>query len=233
MLRLGDWRDVLADVECDALIVDPPYGVRTHQKQVTVRRDRFGSRDLSYTEFTPAAVDAFVMHWSPRVAGWFVAFSCSDLALHWRDALHRSGRQTFAPLPVVSNNAVRLSGDGPASAAVYVNVARPRSRKFASWGALPGWYLNRVERKGSGRIGGKPLSLMRALVRDYSRPGDLVCDPCAGHATTLLAAMIEGRRAVGAEIDPASHKAGTERLAAGYTPDMLAGLSGKQAELKL
>jgi len=40
-------------------------------------------------------------------------------------------------------------------------------------------------------IGGKPMWLMRALVRDYSRPGNLVCDPCAGGATTLIAAAIE------------------------------------------
>lgn len=30
-LRLGRWQDVLADVECDALICDPPYSARTHK----------------------------------------------------------------------------------------------------------------------------------------------------------------------------------------------------------
>jgi 23S rRNA G2445 N2-methylase RlmL len=29
-LRLGDWREVLADVEPDAVITDPPYSERTH-----------------------------------------------------------------------------------------------------------------------------------------------------------------------------------------------------------
>jgi tRNA G10 N-methylase Trm11 len=42
---------------------------------------------------------------------------------------------------------------------------------------------------------------MRALVRDYSRPGDLVCDPCCGAGTTLRAAIEEGRRAIGGDID--------------------------------
>lgn len=28
-LRLGDYREVLADVTCDALITDPPYSART------------------------------------------------------------------------------------------------------------------------------------------------------------------------------------------------------------
>ena len=61
---------------------------------------------------------------------------------------------------------------------------------------------------------------MRALVRDYTRPGDLVCDPCAGGATTLLAAAIEGRRAIGAELDPSTHAKAMRRIARGYTPDL-------------
>ena len=39
-LRCGDYRDVLADVEPDAVITDPPYGARTHTGQRTAGRDR-------------------------------------------------------------------------------------------------------------------------------------------------------------------------------------------------
>jgi DNA modification methylase len=53
---------------------------------------------------------------------------------------------------------------------------------------------------------------MRAIVRDYSRPGDLVCDPCAGGGTTLLAAIMEGRRAIGSEIDPVTFEKAVKRL---------------------
>jgi DNA modification methylase len=58
---------------------------------------------------------------------------------------------------------------------------------------------------------------MRAIVRDYSRPGDLVCDPCAGGATTLIAAATERREAVGAEVDDANYALGRARIDAGYT----------------
>lgn len=55
-----------------------------------------------------------------------------------------------------------------------------------------------------GRSGGrgKPQWLMRALVQHYSTLGDLVCDPLAGRGSTLRAALSEGRRAIGSEIDP-------------------------------
>jgi len=54
---------------------------------------------------------------------------------------------------------------------------------------------------------------MRAIIRDYTRPGDLVCDPCAGAGTTLLAARMEGRRSIGAEMMPEHYDIARRRLA--------------------
>jgi site-specific DNA-methyltransferase (adenine-specific) len=79
---------------------------------------------------------------------------------------------------------------------------------------LPPGYAER------GFVGGKPLWLMRSLVRDYTRPGDVVLDPCAGSGTTLLAAVIEGRRAIGAECDEETYESAVRRLRRGYTPVM-------------
>lgn len=60
---------------------------------------------------------------------------------------------------------------------------------------------------------------MRTLVRHYSRPGDLIAEPHAGSGTTpLAAAAIEGRRAVGAEMDPTTYEKARDRIARGYTP---------------
>ena len=53
---------------------------------------------------------------------------------------------------------------------------------------------------------------MRAIVRDYTRPADLVCDPCMGGGTTALAAYMEGRRFVGAECDPATYAKARTRI---------------------
>jgi len=74
---------------------------------------------------------------------------------------------------------------------------------------------------------------MRALIRDYSRPGDLICDPCAGGGTTLLAAAIEGRRAVGAEMDTKHYEIARKRIAKGWTPTLFSEAPTAAAQLKL
>ncbi len=226
-LRLGDWRNVIGDVsEVDCLISDTPYSERTHGgHDYTMREERFtdGSkrRSLNYGHLTPEDVAEFVESWAPRVKGWFVAMSDHTLAASWAKELLAAGRYVFAPVPcVIPGMTVRLAGDGPSSWAVYLTVARPKNQEWATWGTLPGAYVVKRGNRGPAHIGGKPLDLMRAIVRDYTRPGDLVCDPCAGYATTGIAAEGLGRRFIGAEIDPETHAAALMRRSAGVQTEL-------------
>jgi hypothetical protein len=224
-LRLGRWQDVLADVECDALICDPPYSDRNHKgynagtgKAKTSTDGKVKTRDeadrtlIAYSHFAPEDVHTFVSHWSPRTRGWMACMTSHDLIPSWEAAYREAGRLPFSPVPcVISGMGVRLMGDGPCSDTVYLVVARPRAKRFLKWGALPGHYLaSRASGSGGGR--GKPLDLMRAIIRDYSRPGDLIGDPTAGLATTGVAALTIGRRFIGAEMDPETHAKGAKRL---------------------
>jgi site-specific DNA-methyltransferase (adenine-specific) len=225
-LRCGDWRDVLADVgEVGCVVTDPPYSERTHgsyREMAEVNR-----RAISYAAWTPDDVRAFVQSWHPRTTGWIVALTDHELIPAWQAAFVEVGRYSFAPLACVEpGSRVRISGDGPSQWSVFAMVARPSSREFQRWGALRGAYVlpyeltRRGASEGNGVMGGKPLALMRDLIRDYSRTGDLCVDPCAGGGTTLLAAAIEGRRAVGAERDPDTFAKAQARIAKGYTPVM-------------
>ena len=101
-------------------------------------------------------------------------------------------------------------------------VSRPRNREFATWGCLPGAYEGPTV-KDAGIAGTKPLDLMRAIVRDYSRPGDLVCDPFVGSGTTALAALMENRRFIGAEQKKEHYDLALTRLSRGYVPDLFGG----------
>ena len=51
-------------------------------------------------------------------------------------------------------------------------------------------------------VGGKPLWMMQDIVRDHTRPGDLVVDPFAGSGTTAIACHRLGRSCVTCEQDP-------------------------------
>ena len=48
----------------------------------------------------------------------------------------------------------------------------------------------------------KPVKLFDYLIRNSSRPGDIVLDPFAGSGTTLAACEQSGRTAYVAELDP-------------------------------
>lgn len=204
-LRLGRWQDVLADVgEVDALITDPPYGRRTHEGQMQ-GIDGADRLAIDYSAWTAEDVLEFVISWSPRVRGWMACLTSHDLVEAYRLAFQVCGRYAFAPVPCVTPGmTVRLQGDGPSSWAVYLAVARPRRAEFLGWGALPGAYVIKGgDRKGNGGGGrGKPAQLCEALVRDYSRPGSLIVDPCVGWGHILTAAERLGRNSIGSEVDP-------------------------------
>lgn len=57
----------------------------------------------------------------------------------------------------------------------------------------------------------KPLQLMRDIVK-ITEPGGLILDPFAGAGTTVLAALMEGYRAVGIEMSSEYAKLSRERI---------------------
>ena len=59
----------------------------------------------------------------------------------------------------------------------------------------------------------KPIAWMREWLRAWTAPGDLVVDVFAGLAPLARACHAEGRRYVGAEIDPERHALALQRLA--------------------
>jgi hypothetical protein len=224
-LRPGRWQTALAGVTCNALIFDAPYSETTHSGSETERYDTDDVTGFTpdYGFLTPGDVREFVESWAPRCPGWMVSVTDDVLAPIWKAAYQAADRVAFAAVPIVMRGmSVRNLGDGPSSWAVYAMVSRPRGKEWIGSGALPGAYTgSRPTEASRGR--GKPSWLMNALVRDYSRPGDLVCDPFAGWGSTLAAAIANGRRAIGSEMDPTAHAEALRRLGRPLQIDMFGG----------
>lgn len=227
-LRHGDWRTALAGVTCDALVTDPPYGDRVHSFDSNVREDGYAEGGLrpDYAAWTPADVSEFVSSWSPRVSGWIVTLTSHDLIPAWEAAHAAVDRYCFAPVPcVIRGMSCRMLGDGPSSWTVYAIAARPKEKRFMSWGTLSGAYVgSTLAGAGGGR--GKPDWLMSALVRDYSRRGDMVCDPLAGWGGVLAVAQANDRRAIGAEVDDVAYAEAIRRLKRPQQVDLFATMGG-------
>jgi len=214
-LILGDCREVLPTLPMvDAVIVDPPYSKRCHAGHDSVAGVA-SSRVLGYSALSPAGVADLAAEYAMLCRGWIVWMTDSELALAVRRALESVGRYAFAPLPFYQpGRSVRLSGDGPCSWTDWIVVARTKAQ--SKWGTLPGGYVAGPGWNDKARMGGKPTHLMRALVSDYSRPGDLVLDTHMGAGTTGVACALEGRRFIGVENDRDAFDIACERIDNAY-----------------
>jgi site-specific DNA-methyltransferase (adenine-specific) len=234
-LRCGRWQDALADVEMvDAVITDPPYtkrvhlGYRKNSDYIAGRRRDPVGESIEYGSIDEAGLDECVEFWCRVARHWIVAFNDHIGAAHLASSLERRGWFVFAPVAWVKTDAApRFNADGPSVSVEWITVARPKRRLPADRvGHRPGHYISSavapVNAEGRIRTGQKPIDVMRSLVRDYTLPGDLILEPFAGSGTTLLAAAIEGRRAIGAEMDPETFAKAQKRIARGYTPTMFA-----------
>lgn len=61
---------------------------------------------------------------------------------------------------------------------------------------------------------GQSVSGFERLVRSFSQPGDVVCDPFLGGGTTAVAALSQARRFVGCDVDESAVATSLGRLAA-------------------
>lgn len=219
-LYLGDCRDVLPGLPTvDAVIVDPPYSARCHglhDSGATTRRDGTNRSELGYEPTTANDVRELAAEYARICNGWVVWMTDHKLAMIVGQALEAVGRYVFAPLPFYQpGRSVRLAGDGPCSWTDWIIAARTTAQN--KWGTLPGGYVAGAGWKNDkARMGGKPTALMRAIVGDYSRVGDLVLDSHMGAGTTGVACAMLGRRFVGIEIDREAFDIARERVENAY-----------------
>lgn len=148
-------------------------------------------------------------------AGWLIAFCTPEGVAPWRDAIEAAGARYKRACTWVKPDAPpQFNGQGPAMGAESF-VTAWCGGGVSRWnaGGKRGVYTHMTNgRTRDGRHPTeKPLDLMRELLRDFTKPDDLICDPFMGSGTTAVACILEGRRFIGIELSPAYFEIACQR----------------------
>lgn len=112
------------------------------------------------------------------------------------------------PVPTCSNKYL--------SDTEYLVFAREKGVKlYGSYETKRKWYLSSLNADDKKRYGHptiKPLDIIKNLIINSSRGGDIVLDPFIGSGTTAVAAKVLGRHYIGFEIDPEYHMIAEKRV---------------------
>lgn len=236
-LHLGDCLDPvsglasLPDKSVDHVITDPPYDEHTHkagrrgqtgyrEKESSSRAEISRTRDLGFEPITEMQMAYAGVQFGRIVRRWALVFCTVEMVSNWKAALEVGGLRyirTCAWRKIGSTP--QFTGDRPAQAFECIVVAHAAGKTRWNGHGKHGWYEHPIVlERGNGEVRlhttQKPLGLMRELVDDFTSPGDIICDPFSGSATTAMACIQMGRRRrfIGWERDEKFHAIATRRL---------------------
>lgn len=198
----------------DVAITDPPYDERTHANaRTTATADKV--LVIGFDPADPSVLGPALVRAAKR---WAVAFCSMEMLGAYAVAVgpDRWVRSGFWHRP---DGTPQITGDRPAQPGEGIAImhrslddGRVGRMRWNGGGNRAYWSCNTV--KGSERVHEtqKPLDLMRALVRAFSDPDEVVLDPFCGSGTTLAACKMEGRQAIGIELVERHCESAAKRL---------------------
>jgi len=203
----GDCLEVLPEVSADAVVTDPPYGVRLGEYTGT---SRYNNRTYLSFPDTPEHIRS-------------VCVPAIEICI-----------QKFKRLAMTPGNRCMWLYPQPDDVGIWFN---PASTNRGRWGfsfanAFIFFYGKDPHNTGKGMrpnsitghcesVSGidhpcpKPLSFARWLVDRVSLSGEIILDPFAGSGTTLVAAKNLGLSAIGIEIEERYCEIAAQRLSQG------------------
>jgi len=214
----------LEDDSVDHLVTDPPYSEHVHKAVRTSRlvHEQGPARnvELGFAHITDEDRRRLAEQAARLVRRWSLIFSDIEGISPWVYALEAVGLQHVRTMIWRRLDATpQFSGDRPASSCEAIVLCHRPGKKRWNGGGKHGFYAAAVVQNCGRTLDGarvhptqKPLSLMAALIRDFTDTGELIVDPFAGSATTLVAAKRLGRRALGWERDELFYQRGCKRI---------------------
>lgn len=215
-LYLGDCLEILPTLPVvDHVITDPPFEAEAHtlQRRALGRGKEDGRRDIENAALPFAAIDpqtrADVSALICAIADkWALVFCQAEAVATWRASLEQGGAKWRRAMVWVKPDGMpQFSGDRPGMG--YESIAAAWCGTGPSrWngGGKHGVYVfpKHDAKCGHGGMANehptqKPVSVMSALVNDFTQRGETILDPFGGSGTTGVAAVTLGRLFVGIE----------------------------------
>ncbi len=215
----GESLDFLRDLPsdcCDALITDPPYssGGQFRGDRAQKTGDKYVGGDVGIVRADFAGDNRDQRSFAYWCALWLseclrICRAGSPICIFtdWRqlpsttDAIQAGGWiwRGIAPWDKTEASRPRMGGFRSQSEFLVWGTKGGMDMEACNEiGVLPGVFRVGVHQDDKFHQTGKPTELMRQIVQ-ICRPGGLILDPFAGSGTTLIAALLTGRRAIGIE----------------------------------
>lgn len=211
------WKRLLRDGQkINLLLTDPPYGIDyveskkwftgTTEKFEDIPQDGIQS-DREYAEFTRDWITPMLPYFAEKNASYI--FNADKMIFALRDWMLQAGMRFTQLLIWVKDSAIigRLDYLPQHELIAYGWYGK---HAFYGWKAKSILPFARV-RKNTVHPTMKPVPLLRELILNSSKRGDIVYDPFGGSGSTLIASEQTGRKCVTVEINPVYCRAIIER----------------------
>jgi len=210
----------LTDASVDAIITDPPYGIGFQSQR---RKDKTQRHAPIANDATPCVAWLPDAHRVLKDDTPLVCFCRWDVQEAFRTAIEAAGFTVKSQLvwDKLGHGMGDLAGEFAPQHEIALFAVKGR---YTFPGARPKTILRAPRIPGNAMVHPteKPVGLLAHLVITLTRQGDTILDPFAGSGSTGAAALIEGRRFIGAEVHTDYHAIATSRLeAAAAQPRLL------------
>lgn len=174
---------------CDLMLTDPPYEMAMGGGGIG------GKRQYTHDIKNGKLHEGFDMELLAKHPNWICFCAKSQLS----KLLAACGDRRWSLVTWNKPNPTPLVNGNYLPDTEYIVHAFQSGRLFGEYRDRSRYIVHPVEQNGYDHPTVKPLAVVSKMVRLGSQPGEMILDPFCGTGTTLLAAKLCGRRAIGVE----------------------------------
>ena len=200
------------------ILTDPPYGVEYQSRRGRTHDHDQVSRAIANDSTLDGAIRIFqeameaILPWTDDECEMYV-FTRWDIVTEWAMVIDNLPGFQYKALLVWDKGDLGM-GDIDASwcpSYEFIIYAK-KGRRNLNHQRESVLRFSRVGAKQRIHPTEKPVALLEELIKISTSPGDLIVDPFAGSASTLVAAKNLGRSCIGVEYDSERYKLASQRL---------------------